>query len=730
MRCPMIIKLPPAACACRIHKWLYPSAYISSSSCASHIEDESERIGNPKDSSGFEQNINFLRNKLVPENLIRILNCTSDLNSAVKIFNWAALQKSFRHTASTYYQMILKLGMTGNVQEMGAICQNMVKDRCPGAEEALVALIRTFVGHSRLNEAMTVFMNMDFGTYKPPVHVFNVLLGALAKENGDFQNALFVYKEMVKAGILPTIETLNCLLEVLFATNRVDLALDQFRRMHKKGCSPNSKSFEILVKGLFAKGRVNEATSVLDQMLELRFVPDLSFFRCSIPLFCQENKLQEAVKLFEMMKVSDFTPDSLIYEFLLQCLCKNVRLDSAVSLTNEMIESGVPLAHNVFVDMVNCFCELGKFDEAILFLDDKQVVETPPYNALLEGCCNAGEIRIANALLQTMSAKNIADCYSWNIIIRWHCENGETRKAYELLGRMITSSVTLDHITYSALVIGNCRFKKFENAMELFGQVCARCWPLDFTSYSELVGGLCDINKNEEATEVFNYMALKRCSLEPLSFYKLIKSVCNIGKINEAIRLWQLAYYNGISCLINVHTTMMHELLKLGKVKCLFVILSRLLIEGCNLDVEAYCILIQSMSQQNRANQYVLLFNMMVSEGLFPDPDRLYDQLAFIANHSRLTMISGAIGKLIDGEILNSAMYSLLINGLWKEGKKHEAHRLLDLMLEKGWVPDASTHKLLIGSDVKEERSHEMLMFNNSLQDSVSNILAESLGDT
>ncbi|XP_054823882.1 putative pentatricopeptide repeat-containing protein At3g16710, mitochondrial isoform X2 [Prosopis cineraria] len=722
-------KLPPMAYACRIHKWSYPCACISSSSCASHIEDVPERIRNPTDSSEFKQNINFLRNKLVPENLIRVLNCTSDLNSAVKIFNWAALQKSFRHTAHTYYDMILKLGMTGNVQEMGALCQGMIKDGCPGAEEALIALIRTFVGHSRLNEAMTVFMNMALGRYKPPVHVFNVLLGALAKENGDFLNALFVYKEMVKAGILPTIETLNCLLELLLATNRVDLALDQFRRMHKKGCTPNSKTFEILVKGLFAKSRVDEATSLLEQMLELRFEPDLSFYRCSIPLFCQENKLEEAVKLFEMMKASDFAPDSFIYELLVRCLCKNLQLDSVVSLINETIESGIPLAHYVFVDTVNCFCDLGKYDEAIMFLDDKQVVETPPYNALLEGCCSAGKIKIANALLETMSEKNIADCYSWNIIVRWHCQNGDTRKAYELLGRMITSSVTLDHITYSALIIGNCRFKKYEDAMELFGQACARCWPLDFTSYSELIGGLCDVNKTEEATKVFHYMALKRCSLDPLSFYKLIKSVCNIGKVNEAIRLWQLAYYSGISCPIDVHTTMMQELFKSGRAKYLFVILSRLLVEGCNLEMEAYCILIQSMSQQNRAKEYVLLFNMMVNEDMFPDPDRLFDQLAFIANHSQLCVISGAIDKLLDGEILNSAMYSLLINGLWKEGKKHEAHRLLDLMLEKGWIPDAITHKLLIGSDVKEEQSEEMLMYNNSLQDSVSNILAESLGD-
>ena len=85
----------------------------------------------------------------------------------------------------------------------------------------------------------------------------------LWKESRDFQNALFVYKEMVKACELPTIDTLNYLLEVQFAANQIELALDQFRRMENKGYNPNSKTFEILVKGLIESGRVNEAATVI-----------------------------------------------------------------------------------------------------------------------------------------------------------------------------------------------------------------------------------------------------------------------------------------------------------------------------------------------------------------------------------------------------------------------------------------------------------------------------------
>ncbi|XP_027364486.1 pentatricopeptide repeat-containing protein At1g62910-like [Abrus precatorius] len=719
-------QLPSSAYPTRFLQWVYLS-----SSCIADISETNE-IVKPKDSSDFDQSINFLRNKLAPDNLIQVLDRASDLNSAVRIFKWASRQKSFHHTSNTYFRIILKLGMAGNVLQLGDFCQNMVKDRCPGTEEALVALVHTFLRNCRIKEAITVLVNMNLGGYKPPIEVFNFLLGALLEEERrDFENTLFVYKEMVKAGVLPTVRTLNYLLEVLFATNRVDLALDQFRRMNNKGCDPNSKTFEILVKGLIENGRVDEATTVLEQMLNVKCQPDLSFYTCCIPLFCREEKVEEGVKLFKIMQDSDFVPDPFIYEVLVRCLCKNMQLDSAICLINEMIESGMAPKHDVLVDIIKCFCKLGKINEAILFLEDKEVCETAPFNALLEGCCNAGKILVANVLLETMSEKYIADCQSWNILIRWLCENEETKKAYILLGRMIKSSVILDHATYSALVVGNCRLGKYEEAMELFHQICTRCWLLDFASYSELVGDLCDINHLQDAIEVFHYMSMKRCSLHSLSFYKLIKCVCDSGQVNKAIRLWQLAYYCGISCSIATHTAIMRELSKSGTARELLVFLSHMLMMGSNLDVEAYCILIHGMSKQNKVKECVLFFNMMVNEGLIPDPDQLFDQLSFIANHSQLSMISSAIDRISDSEILNSAMCDLLITGLWKEGKEHEAHQLLDLMLEKGWLPEATTHNLLIGSDVREGRNQAILWSDNSAtEDSVSNILAEGLGDT
>jgi pentatricopeptide repeat protein len=81
------------------------------------------------------------------------------------------------------------------------------------------------------------------------------------------------------------------------------------------------------------------------------------------------------------------------------------------------------------------FCKLRKINETLEFLEDRCVFETSPHNALLEGCCRAGKFSLAKGLLEKMYERNIANCDSWNILIRWLCKNSRIRKAFELLGK-------------------------------------------------------------------------------------------------------------------------------------------------------------------------------------------------------------------------------------------------------------------------------------------------------
>lgn len=728
----MAIKLSSLLFLKKIPKRVSLNASISSLSCANVIHMNPETDQNPQNSSDFESKIQFLKNKLHPDSLVHVLNSTTDVYSSLKLFKWASLQKTFKHNLNTYYLMILKLGLAGNIEEMEGFCNEMVKENCPGFDEVFLGLIDSFVRNNRLDEALRVLSCMNKTSFKPSLGVFNVLMGVLLGAKRDFKDVLFVYKEMVKVGIAPNVETLNHLLEALLEDDRIETALDQYRRMNKKGCSPNSRTFEILVTGLINKERVDESLLVLDEMLELGCEAGLSFYTRVVPLLCWVNKCEAGLMLLMKMKASKFPPDSSIYGALIQCLCRNLCMDEAINLFEEIMDSGITPDDDLFVDVVNGLCRSCKFSEAKKFLVDNDVDITSPYNALLGAYCSDGNLPAAKGLFDEMLGRKLTDRFSWNYLIGCLCEIGGIKKALVVLCRMIVSAFVPDSTTYSALIVGKCKQNKLEDAFLLFNQVQRKCQVLTSVSYAELVKCLSQKEKIHEAAEVFFHMSSKQIALHSTYFDLLIKGVCALGNVENAIRFLFLAHYSGTSYSSVAYNSIMQGLSKLNNTDDLLVVLSRMIVDGCPLEEETYSILIKSMSLANNPDNCARFFNVMLSKGILPNSETIASLLSCLDKNSQMHIILCAIHQLISrSDVLDSNMYNMLISGLLKEGYRDAAGRLLDIMLGKGWIPNTETHQLWVGSAVKgESEVGASITENLCLQDEVSSILADALAQT
>ncbi|KAL3515867.1 hypothetical protein ACH5RR_022769 [Cinchona calisaya] len=725
----MAVKLSSLVFLKRIPKRVGLNPSFSSLSCEKIVQIHTETDQNPPNSSDFESKIQFLKNKLHPDSLIRVLNSTTDLNSSLILFKWASLQEKFKHNVDTYYLMILKLGLAGSVEEMEGFCNELVKENFLGFEEAFLGLIDCFVRNDKLNEALRVLYCMNSTSSRPSLGVFNVLIGALVEAKRDFKDVLFVYKEMVKVGIVPNVETLNYLLEALFEDDRVDTALDQYRRMNKKGCSPNSGTFEVLISGLIAKERLVEALVILNDMLELGCEVDLNFYAHIVPLLCSINKLEAGIRLFKKMKASKVPPDSLTYGAMVRCLCRNLYMDEAINLFEEMMDSGITPDDDLFVDVVQGFCRLHKFSEAKKFLVDNDVDITCPYNALLGAYCNDGNFATAKDLLDEMFKRKLTDSFSWNSLIGCLCEIGKIKKALEVLCRMIVLSFVPDSTSYSALIVGKCKQNEPEDAFVLFKQVQQKCQVLTSASYAELVKCLSHKEKIQEAAEVFCHMSSKKIALHSTSFDLLIKGFCALENVENAIRFLYLAHCSGTSYSSVAYNSIVQGLSELEKTDDVLVVLSRMIIDGCPLQEETYSILIQSMSLANNADHCVRFLNVMLSKGLLPNSETITSLLSCLGRHSQMHIILSAVDQLIScSDVLDSGMYNMLISGLLKEGYRSAAGRLLEIMLGKGWIPNTETHQLWVGSVVKRELElGASIKENLGQKDEVSSILADAL---
>ncbi|KAI3701852.1 hypothetical protein L6452_27248 [Arctium lappa] len=728
----MIPKLPCLRLSGTIFLTTPLTAYISSVSGANYIQTNPQHDQYPPNSSQSDPKLHSLKNnKLHPETLLHLLSSTPDLNSSLRLFKWASLQNRFQHTTHTYSHIIMRLGIASRVDEVEGFCNEMMKSGFPSSQQALLELLHTFIKYHKLDEALRVFLVLNnSSTYNLSIALVNHLLGALVNEKKGLNSILFVYKEMVKASIVPTTETLNYLLEALFDADRIDAGIDQYKRMRKKGCCPNSRTFEIMVRGLIGKNHLDEALVVLNEILETECVLESNFFASVLPLLFKMNKQEVGLRLFEKMKTCKVVPDLLVYEVLISYFSKNLCMDDAVNLVNEMIDLDLKPSDCVFVDLVNGFCMLNKLSEAKRILVDKQVTEANSYNALLRGYCQSGDFVEVIQLFQKMVEKNITNRSSWNIFIRYLSENRRSDIVYRVLKRMIVSTSMPDSDTYSALIVGKCKSNELDDALKLFHRVCEERWVVDSSCYATLIESLCQLDKIQEAFEVFRYMSFNKCGLSASSFSMLITGLCGIGKVDKVIHLPPLAYYSGKSCSNSDYGIIMKSLSKLSKGNGLLVIVARMVVEGCPQDSESYNELIKSMSDHHRAMECALFLNLMVDEGFVPDTETLRNSLSCLAQDFRLHMVLCTIKKLFSDDevgLVNPAICNILINGFWKEGYKHEARWLLDVMLEKGWVPDATTHRLLVNSGGCEASCSDEN--GNIEEDEIMSILCEGFSE-
>ncbi|XP_006650722.1 pentatricopeptide repeat-containing protein At3g53700, chloroplastic-like [Oryza brachyantha] len=678
-------------------------------------------------SAEFDSAIRSLRSNPQPERLAHILDSASDFNLALRIFRWASYQRMPIHTVDTYASMIAKLGDAGNLDERGGFLKEMVRLDVPGLEKVMNDLLKLLSGKSRFDEALLVIQHASSGNIRLSVSSCNAVLCGLVKEGRGLRSFMRGYMEVVKAGVLPDVETLNWLIEVLCEAGHLDLALAQFDRMAKKRCTPNIHTFKILITALCSHGRADESLNLFDKMLQLRCIPDSSFYVQVLPLFCKLNKLREVRKLHQMMKEDKLQLDLYLYSTLIRCFCENQLLDDAVTTVNEMVASGHAPITSTFVEIVDCYCTLGQFHEAMNFLEENDVAEIEAYNELLRSLCKKGRLKDSASYLKELHSRGLVNHHSWNIVITQFCNEGNIRRASELICKMIVSSFTADESTYSSVVSCYCKLGLQKNALDMFRRLDVSKLSLNSETLSHLVECLCHMNKVPEAAEVFKYHCTRGCSLSSESLEVLIQESCMDGMIREAIKMRSLAVFSGTSCTFTTYNTIFRALLHLKK-KDVLLLFGQMLMEGYLMNEYTYSCILHCFLTKETIFEAAILFNKMVKDGFIPDQETFEQLVPDMALSSLLNMVSESLLVVanIDG-MMSPRISNIIIYGLIKEGFKSEACRFLDQMIEKGWVPDSKTHSILLGNIGQADHTEVDEVNHTVDDDNVSNILLEGL---
>lgn len=189
---------------------------------------------------------------------------------------------------------------------------------------------------------------------------------------------------------------------------------------------------------------------------------------------------------------------------------------------------------------VNC----KKFnDEAETFFEklSSEMSITPnifSYNIMMKGHCEMGSFDSAFSLLEKMEKKRVApDLVTYNTLLHCLYSMGRISDAEDFWARMEAADIVPDARSYNAKLIGLGIQKRMSDAVSLFEELKSKGIKATVFTYNNLIRGYCNAGNLEEGMKWFEKMKAIKCGPDKATFKILITCACENRNFDVSLKL-------------------------------------------------------------------------------------------------------------------------------------------------------------------------------------------------
>ncbi|KAG1331692.1 pentatricopeptide repeat-containing protein [Cocos nucifera] len=375
--------------------------------------------------------------------------------------------------------------------------------------------------------------------------------------------------------------------------------------------------------------------------------------------------------------VDSFRHDHSTYEWMVRTLAATGRLDPLHHLLRLLLSHPCPCADGIFACprlesifrfALNAFCRAGRLADAATALDDAR--------RSLDG-------RPAAAL--------------YNILLHGFARWGEHQKALDLFDKMLKDRVRPDAFTFNILISSSFRNTDFDAALDWFREMRARGCEPNVVTFNTLIKGFFREKKIKEGIGVAREMLDLGCQFSVPTCEILMNGLCKErGRVQEASDLLMEflqkgAIPEGFDCLVLVEA-----LCKEGRVERALEVVNSLWERAKLVSVVTCTSLIEWLRNLGKINEAYELMEKMLQKEMLPDTITLNCLLEALCDAgrtvdaNRLKVLASKKGFRPDGVTLG-----LLVKGFSREGRTREGERVVDEMLDRGFIRNIASYDRL-----------------------------------
>ncbi|KAL8556028.1 hypothetical protein ACS0TY_003727 [Phlomoides rotata] len=489
---------------------------------------------------------------------------------------------------------------------------------------------------------------------------------------------------VIKSGFLPPIVTTNQLINLCSKHGLLEEAHKLFDEMPER----NVFSWNTIINAYVKARNFSKAKCIFDSC---PFKDSVSYNSMISGYARSDGYASEAIELFIQMQFDKDT--ARIDEFTLTTmlnLVANLRLlHYGKQLHSFMVKSGSDLSVFALSSLIDMYSKSGSFWDACRVVNRRVcegLVDTVVNNALLAACCREGKIEIAREIF--LSNSELIDDVSWNTMISGCAQNGYEEEAVELFKHMAEEGFRWNEHTFGSVLAACSALKCLKLGKEVHAWVLKDgMWSNPFIS-----SGIVDIYSKcgnlRYAESVYN--SVGRSNVYAVT--SMIVGYSAKGDLFRARRLFDsVAQKNFV-----MWTSIISGYVKLQKCEEAFVLFREYAVKETTapdavilVSLLTACAIRASVDFGKQIHAYMLRIGITLDEKAVSALMDMYSKCGFILYAQRLFQRVS---------IRDTIMYSVMIAGCAHHGHEHEAIRLFEEMMKRGFSPDAVTFIALLSA--------------------------------
>ncbi|KAK9081533.1 hypothetical protein Syun_030857 [Stephania yunnanensis] len=388
--------------------------------------------------------------------------------------------------------------------------------------------------------------------------------------------------------------------------------------------------------------------------------------------------------------------------------CHSTMLDLLIShkmlsTAANFLESTNNLRDFMISRLIRAHGEMGQIRVAIQWLDQAKRIELGRclccYNAVLEVLVRGFRVRLARVLFDQIVEEGLVkpDVLTYTLMIKGLCKVGLVDDAMKVFDEM-TCRPSL--VTYNVVVDGLCKKGLMESAREVLGKMVEEeggdCLP-DTVTFTTLIDGYCKRGELEEARKCMGEMVKRNCEPNVVTYNALINGFCLVGRIDEAKRTMEKMRLSGLRENVATHRSLLQGMCIVGKPDDAAKHLKVMMSVGIKPDVKAYGVVFNGYCKIRRPDRAMEILDEMRVRDIVPSVSSLNALITLLCDLRELDKAIVILKETPWGCSPNFLSYNTVICSLCRVGgRMRDVEELVLGLIRSGYVLDTTIYSLMV----------------------------------